>query len=52
MFFQLGALRPNRNHHVVQDILCWMREFWTTVRTSGYVSGSPAAELLLNEGRV
>ncbi|WP_406727102.1 hypothetical protein WJ438_24165 [Streptomyces sp. GD-15H] len=28
MFFQLGALRPNQNHHVMQDILRWMREFW------------------------
>ncbi|MFJ7409788.1 FAD/NAD(P)-binding protein [Streptomyces sp. NPDC098077] len=28
MFFQLGALRPNQNHHVMQDILCWIREFW------------------------
>ncbi|MFJ8883239.1 FAD/NAD(P)-binding protein [Streptomyces sp. NPDC102402] len=28
MFFQLGALRPNQNHHVMQDILCWMRGFW------------------------
>ncbi|MFJ8859852.1 FAD/NAD(P)-binding protein [Streptomyces sp. NPDC102451] len=28
MFFQLGALRPNQNHHVMQDILCWLREFW------------------------
>ncbi|MFC4035370.1 FAD/NAD(P)-binding protein [Streptomyces polygonati] len=28
MFFQLGALRPNQNHHVMQDILCWINEFW------------------------
>lgn len=27
MFFQLGALRPNQNHHVLQDILCWLHEF-------------------------
>ncbi|MFE5888955.1 FAD/NAD(P)-binding protein [Streptomyces sp. NPDC056462] len=39
MFFQLGALRPNQNHHVMQDILRWMREFWgqygTAVETDG-----------------
>jgi hypothetical protein len=28
MFFQLGALRPNQNHHVMRDILCWLRSFW------------------------
>ncbi len=27
MFFQLGALRPNQNHHVLQDVLCWLHEF-------------------------
>jgi uncharacterized NAD(P)/FAD-binding protein YdhS len=31
MFFQLGALRPNQNHHVMQDILCWIRDFWQQV---------------------
>jgi hypothetical protein len=31
MFFQLGALRPKQNHHVMQDVLCWMREFWQSV---------------------
>lgn len=31
MFFQLGALRPNQNHHVMRDILCWLREFWQGV---------------------
>ncbi len=31
MFFQLGALRPNQNHHVMQDVLCWVREFWGDV---------------------
>lgn len=28
MFFQLGALRPQQNHHVMRDILCWLHEFW------------------------
>ncbi|WP_306102494.1 FAD/NAD(P)-binding protein, partial [Streptomyces acidiscabies] len=32
MFFQLGALRPNRNHHVMQDVLRWVREFWPRVQ--------------------
>ncbi|MGH1439501.1 MAG: FAD/NAD(P)-binding protein [Cellvibrionaceae bacterium] len=29
MFFQLGALRPNQNHHVMKDILIWVKEFWS-----------------------
>ncbi|MDL9947216.1 FAD/NAD(P)-binding protein [Gordonia sp. ABSL11-1] len=32
MFFQLGALRPNQNHHVMQDVLRWLREFWSSAR--------------------
>jgi len=28
MFFQLGALRPQQNHHVMRDILCWIGNFW------------------------
>ncbi len=32
MFFQLGALRPNQNHHVMRDILCWLDGFWAAVR--------------------
>ncbi len=28
MFFQLGALRPNQNHHVMLDILRWLDAFW------------------------
>ena len=24
MFFQLGALRPQQNHHLMQDILTWI----------------------------
>jgi hypothetical protein len=31
MFFQLGALRPNQNHHVMQDILCWIHDFWRQI---------------------
>jgi phosphoenolpyruvate phosphomutase len=31
MFFQLGALRPQQNHHVMRDILCWLHEFWDQV---------------------
>ncbi|MFI6934085.1 FAD/NAD(P)-binding protein [Streptomyces sp. NPDC050287] len=31
MFFQLGALRPQQNHHVMQDILCWLEDFWAQV---------------------
>jgi FAD-NAD(P)-binding len=35
MFFQLGALRPNQNHHVMRDVLCWLREFWQSVEEEG-----------------
>jgi hypothetical protein len=31
MFFQLGALRPQQNHHVMRDILCWIGNFWQQV---------------------
>jgi len=31
MFFQLGALRPNQNHHVMEDILRWLNRFWKDV---------------------
>ncbi|MFJ5687998.1 FAD/NAD(P)-binding protein [Streptomyces sp. NPDC093099] len=33
MFFQYGALRPNQNHHIMRDILCWTREFWEHTAT-------------------
>nr|AGZ94242.1 hypothetical protein [Kitasatospora sp. NRRL F-6133] len=41
MFFQLGALRPNQNHHVMQDVLCWVRDFWQKA-----AGGPPAAGLV------
>jgi hypothetical protein len=31
MFFQLGALRPGQNHHVMQDVLAWLQDFWGDV---------------------
>lgn len=31
MFFQLGALRPNKNHHIMQDVLCWFNDFWDQI---------------------
>jgi FAD-NAD(P)-binding len=34
MFFQLGALRPNQNHHVMLDILRWLDAFWAQVALS------------------
>lgn len=34
MFFQLGALRPNQDHHVMRDILSWVEEFWNRVNPS------------------
>ncbi|MEU3895411.1 FAD/NAD(P)-binding protein [Streptomyces sp. NPDC045251] len=53
MFFQLGALRPNQNHHVMQDILCWIREFWARADT-GKAPGrteSAQAGALVGAGR-
>ncbi|MEV0963197.1 FAD/NAD(P)-binding protein [Streptomyces sp. NPDC049910] len=41
MFFQLGALRPNQNHHVMQDILCWIREFWLHDGAAADTAGTP-----------
>ncbi|HZO07561.1 MAG TPA: isocitrate lyase/phosphoenolpyruvate mutase family protein, partial [Solirubrobacterales bacterium] len=35
MFFQLGALRPNQDHHVMRDILCWLEDFRALVETGG-----------------
>lgn len=31
MFFQLGALRPHKNHHVMRDVLAWLHGFWPSV---------------------
>jgi phosphoenolpyruvate phosphomutase len=46
MFFQLGALRPNQDHHVMRDILCWLSDFWEQVagRLEGAEEGT-ASEL-------
>ncbi|WP_234320025.1 FAD/NAD(P)-binding protein [Streptomyces sp. SBT349] len=41
MFFQLGALRPQQNHHVMQDILRWIREFWAQEAMAGGAVGTP-----------
>lgn len=27
MYHQIGALRPNKDHHVIRDILCWIHGF-------------------------
>lgn len=27
LFFQLGLARPNKNHHVLNDVLCWVQHF-------------------------
>ena len=32
MFFQLGALRPQHDHHVMHDVLTWVTGFWDRVR--------------------
>ncbi|MFI9626412.1 FAD/NAD(P)-binding protein [Streptomyces sp. NPDC052042] len=42
MFFQLGALRPQQNHHVMQDILRWIREFWAQEAMADAAVGAPA----------
>lgn len=45
MFFQLGALRPNQNHHVMLDILCWLDAFWEQVARQGAESATHAVSL-------
>ncbi|GAA3112102.1 FAD/NAD(P)-binding protein [Streptosporangium carneum] len=30
MYHQIGALRPNKDHHVIRDILCWIKGFMPT----------------------
>jgi uncharacterized NAD(P)/FAD-binding protein YdhS len=45
MFFQLGALRPNQNHHVMLDILCWLDGFWAQVARTAAESSAPAVSL-------
>ncbi len=32
MFFQLGALRPQQNHHVMRDILLWLEDLRTQLK--------------------
>ncbi len=27
MYHQIGVLRPNKDHHVIRDILCWIHGF-------------------------
>jgi 2-methylisocitrate lyase-like PEP mutase family enzyme len=52
MFFQLGALRPNQDHHVMRDILCWLGDFEDQVvdpdRADGQVGAAtePAQEVV------
>jgi FAD-NAD(P)-binding len=36
MYHQIGALRPNKDHHVIRDILCWIQ---------GFLPEEPPAEL-------
>lgn len=38
MFFQLGALRPHQNHHVMRDVLSWLNPFWADVRQRSRVT--------------
>ncbi len=42
MFFQLGALRPQQNHHVMRDILLWLEELRTQLKQRR--GGAPAAQ--------
>jgi hypothetical protein len=41
MFFQLGALRPNQNHHVMRDIVGWIQGFWSEVARHCSAEGEP-----------
>jgi hypothetical protein len=48
MFFQLGALRPNSNHHVIRDTIRWVDDFWdqvATLRTAPATAPMPAARV-------
>ncbi len=45
MFFQLGALRPNQNHHVMLDILCWLDGFWAQVARTAAEPPAPAVSM-------
>ncbi|MEU4690082.1 FAD/NAD(P)-binding protein [Actinoplanes sp. NPDC023714] len=42
MFFQLGALRPNQDHHVMQDVLTWLGDFWRSAQSSADVRHAAA----------
>ncbi|MFE7131537.1 FAD/NAD(P)-binding protein [Streptomyces sp. NPDC057638] len=35
MYHQIGALRPNKDHHVIRDILCWIHAFMPQESTAG-----------------
>ncbi|MUL43188.1 FAD/NAD(P)-binding protein [Streptomonospora sp. PA3] len=47
MFFQLGALRPQQNHHVMRDILCWFQAFWRELQPR---FSAPAAHVRQDAG--
>ncbi|MFX4290860.1 FAD/NAD(P)-binding protein [Streptomyces bohaiensis] len=35
MYHQIGALRPNKDHHVIRDILCWIHAFMPQEPSAG-----------------
>ncbi|ATE58217.1 hypothetical protein CNX65_16915 [Actinosynnema pretiosum] len=39
-FFQLGALRPQQNHHVMRDVLAWLRPFWAQAKAKAKARAS------------
>ncbi|MFI8828817.1 FAD/NAD(P)-binding protein [Streptomyces sp. NPDC053431] len=48
MFFQLGALRPHQDHHVMQDVLTWLDDFWKSwaVRSGRPLDSARPSEVL------
>lgn len=34
LFFQVGAARPNQNHHVLNDVITWIEEFEPMLRSA------------------
>ncbi|MET9736273.1 FAD/NAD(P)-binding protein [Streptomyces sp. NPDC006458] len=58
MFFQLGALRPGQDHHVMRDVLMWLRGFRQRLRArtacaeplAESMAGSRAESLAESEG--
>ncbi|MGQ4516193.1 FAD/NAD(P)-binding protein [Streptomyces sp. DW26H14] len=45
MYHQIGALRPNKDHHVIRDILCWINAFMPQESPAGTEPRTPERTL-------